>query len=430
MRTIEVQKKESSIPQIPCEYCANTIEQKKTGLLKAHPFKGEASKLPVDVSHKAHTHTGGQSETQREGQQPFKEEYRGALNLTPKQLPNAHKGDEINAPSSDNAEHYEPSRIVLMDVDPYCLYAYWEINPSDKESALVQREEFSHPPTLIMRVYDVTHINFDGINAYNYFDIQLDRDKGNWYIDLWSSHKSLYAEIGMKSSEGSFYPIVPSNFVETPRDQSSSGEEQWMKVLGDYEEISLLSLPPRETEVYKPELKSTHLPPLTHTEEIEGGDTFTSEKKEILAPEPQKTYHPSCAHKETIECEDTTSTIRKEEIWEPKLYVIHTPPRITTLSPKDTAPLPQDFSLFATSHSPRERTAPEKKVTKSAIKKYYHRFIMAGRRCEEKVQGGSPSEEKHHEKLYTLKHTYFGSGIRWEEETIRLQKVVKKNYTR
>ena len=167
-------------------------------------------------------------------------------------------------------EQPRESRIVLMDVDPYWVHLYWEITPGDRQNLVDQLDKSLHPLRQVIRVYDVTFISFDGSNAHSYFDIEVASDKGNWYIDLWSPHKSVCSDIGMKSPRGNFYSIARSNFIDTPRDSlSSSGEEQWMKVSGAYEEIFLFPLPirterqegdytypPRENAYQNPDLKT------------------------------------------------------------------------------------------------------------------------------------------------------------------------------
>lgn len=135
--------------------------------------------------------------------------------------------DNYELPSS-----YGTTSLSFMVKDPFWIYAYWEIVPRELDSlrhklppAEIETAKF------IVRVYEVTLINFNGRNANNYFDLEPGSDTNNWYINLWADNTSWVGEIGLRTARGIFYPLVRSNYVHLPRVGHSPRSEQiWMEV--------------------------------------------------------------------------------------------------------------------------------------------------------------------------------------------------------
>ncbi|MFH1797937.1 MAG: DUF4912 domain-containing protein [Candidatus Omnitrophota bacterium] len=136
---------------------------------------------------------------------------------------------------SDNNElsgRYDTTRLVLIAKDPFWMYAYWEVTPNSLESLKsVLTEEQKQRAKTILRVYDVTLIDFNGMNANSYFDVEVGNNSDNWYINLWHNDVSYMAEIGLKIDDGRFYSLTRSNCVHVPRSTHSKRvEEIWMRV--------------------------------------------------------------------------------------------------------------------------------------------------------------------------------------------------------
>ena len=403
------------------------LTKKRGGQLKTYSIKDELSKLQNTASKKKDTHPP-HSKVDEKPREPFKEKYRGLLKSTPEYFPAKKTGGKKDSTVTKKVEQPEESRIVLMDIDPYRLHAYWEIAHVGKKRILAQLDEPSHPPRQIIRVYDVTYIHFDGKNAPSYFDIEIDKDKGNWYINLWSPHKSFCAEIGMRSIQGDFYPLARSNFIDTPRPyQSTSAEEQWMKVSGDYEEFRILSAKPQTEEI---KLEDT-LP------QRENLISITQKGKGLQEPDLKRT-HISLSKKE-IESKSTPS-VGKELTLERNIVGKNL---TLTTSQSHEEKIPSVIALTKTqekrSYEKNKRLFIESEVTKESIKShllenevkaYYRKFLFIARHQGEKTQT-FPATNPHHERfipleedpnqrLSTKRYTHYGSDIRWEEETIRL----------
>jgi len=355
-----------------------TIAQEKPGAPGIRSLKKNASPA-VHATNKKGTPLHTTPPPPSPPQEPFKEKYRGVPTSPPQVIQS------------------QPSRIVLMDIDPCRFHAYWEICEGDKQKVLSQLDGSSHLSKLTMRVYDVTYVQFDGNNAHSYFDIKLDRDKGNWYIDLWSSHKSVCAEIGVKSAEGNFYLLARSNFIETPRAfQSFSGKERWMKVTGDYKEIAPLPVQP----------------PL---EKTSPAHTFLK----IPSPGLPSVHHATPAQGETLESEHFL-TPQERELRAPALRETHLPHLHDQL---------QLHHPFIATCTPREHELAEEKISEDEVKAYYQRLLITGRHQEAKVRtipvthltprSDTRLKERSGEKVPRLRHTHYGSDIRWEEEAVR-----------
>ncbi len=101
---------------------------------------------------------------------------------------------------------YGEDRITLMTVDPWKLFAYWEV----RENTLAKVKG-----TLVLRVYDVTGIDFDDKNANIVFDIAAHERVGDSYIGV-GPEREFIVDIGSVSMEGDFITIARSNKVSTP----------------------------------------------------------------------------------------------------------------------------------------------------------------------------------------------------------------------
>ena len=125
---------------------------------------------------------------------------------------------------------YGEDRIVLMVKDPWWLFAYWEIQPSTERSARSRLfpQEVAGLQS-ILRVYDVTGIEFPSAPAHRSFDIGLSGLATNWYIAVNAPNRSFIVELGLLTRTGRFLLLTRSNRVTTPRfGPSDVIDEAWM----------------------------------------------------------------------------------------------------------------------------------------------------------------------------------------------------------
>ncbi len=131
---------------------------------------------------------------------------------------------------------YGDQKIVILVRDPWWIFAYWEIRPErEKEIIGKIKSDGDLPVKTILRVYDVTDINFNGKNAHSYFDIELKGLASTWYINVGSPDKSWIVDIGIVTKKGSFYLLARSNTIKTPRyGMSDKLDTEWMMPEDDY----------------------------------------------------------------------------------------------------------------------------------------------------------------------------------------------------
>ncbi|MCM8798425.1 MAG: DUF4912 domain-containing protein [Candidatus Omnitrophica bacterium] len=131
---------------------------------------------------------------------------------------------------------YGDNKIVLLVRDPWWLHAYWEIS-EDKEAELRRKlgEDLYQRSRHILRVYDITDIDFDGTNAHSYFDIEITGGADNWYIEVGKPNRTWCVELGILTPDKKFFLICRSNIVRTPRfGMSEITDEEWMSLEEDY----------------------------------------------------------------------------------------------------------------------------------------------------------------------------------------------------
>jgi hypothetical protein len=127
---------------------------------------------------------------------------------------------------------YGVDRLVFLVRDPYWVYAWWELTDA---SLAAGRRELAADADLVLRVYDVSNIDWNGLNHHTHFDIEIADMTGNWYIELGKPGASFVGEIGLRAHDGRFLALLRSNFVTLPRDSMSLVvDEEWMVVEADY----------------------------------------------------------------------------------------------------------------------------------------------------------------------------------------------------
>ncbi len=133
--------------------------------------------------------------------------------------------DSVHVPHA-----YGDDKIIAMVVDPTHIHLYWETTHGTQQRLL---QEAGHPGSsfdLILKLYDVTDIDFNGSNAWSEQELNVGYSR-NWYFSV-TANRSYCAEIGMKiHANGKFVVIARSNIIETPRDTVSDFyDEEWMMI--------------------------------------------------------------------------------------------------------------------------------------------------------------------------------------------------------
>ena len=206
--------------------------QKKNEVGKGH-FKDKLSSLEKDVSAKDKTSLSDYNiKTTTPTSESTKKEQVVSHTKTPE--PDKEKAfvDTYELPS-----HYNETRLVLIPKDPHWIFAYWDIAPTSLSRLREKIKDEIDRSKLILRMYDITCINFNGNNANRTFDLEVSSNANNWYINLFCDNVSYCGEIGMRTSDGKFFPLARSNYIHVPRAAYSPRTEQiWMKVTNEDKE--------------------------------------------------------------------------------------------------------------------------------------------------------------------------------------------------
>lgn len=127
------------------------------------------------------------------------------------------------------ANAYGKDKIILQVRDSWWVHSYWEIKQQTLERLKEKLGAEFFSAKMALRVYDVSHIIFDGRNAHRYFDIDINPDINNWYIDTGGPGRSWCVDIGLKLISGEFITIARSNTITTPLEGPSwITDEEWM----------------------------------------------------------------------------------------------------------------------------------------------------------------------------------------------------------
>ena len=140
------------------------------------------------------------------------------------------------APRTALPQRYGETQLTLLIRDPWWLYAFWEITPAraaEAHAMLSPQERAQHHT--VLRLYDVTDREADVARAHRLLDIVLTHDVDNWFVDTGEAHRTWVAELGYRTAQGRFVPLVRSNVVTTPRaGPSDLFDEAWMTTDEDY----------------------------------------------------------------------------------------------------------------------------------------------------------------------------------------------------
>lgn len=111
-------------------------------------------------------------------------------------------------------ERYDRDLMNLMLQDPFTLYCYWEVTPGTLSGRGLSA---SSDEALVVRVHpgDADH-----------FDVDAGGFIGSSYINLETGGGTYFVELGLRSADGSFHPILRSNTVMLPPVGVSNVEDQ------------------------------------------------------------------------------------------------------------------------------------------------------------------------------------------------------------
>ena len=118
------------------------------------------------------------------------------------------------APSSmtDLPFSYNETKLALLVRDPTWAFAYWDFSAETWNwiQDFYRRENTLRPK---LRIHN--------LNDRSFFDLDIDLESKNWYIELGRPDTDFEAELGLLDSRGRFHRIAKSNRIHTPRNRPS-----------------------------------------------------------------------------------------------------------------------------------------------------------------------------------------------------------------
>ncbi|WP_050180850.1 DUF4912 domain-containing protein [Domibacillus robiginosus] len=107
---------------------------------------------------------------------------------------------------------------VLLSKDR--LYCRWSIHPFLLRAAFYCEAPLN-PNVLDLRIFDVTDIYFNGVNAHSMTCVKVNKEDSFWTIKGLKKNRSYLCEIGYLTKDYLFWPILQSHPVHTSYERST-----------------------------------------------------------------------------------------------------------------------------------------------------------------------------------------------------------------
>ncbi len=121
----------------------------------------------------------------------------------------------------DLPKTYKKDKLVGLEVNTNWLHFYWDLSEKTRRILSVRSP-------IVLRVYDVTYIDFNGTNAHRTFEMELNPNISKYYVFVPQPNADYLAEIGYKDGN-KFVPLLRSNLVTTPPSSPRLAQmELWM----------------------------------------------------------------------------------------------------------------------------------------------------------------------------------------------------------
>jgi hypothetical protein len=116
---------------------------------------------------------------------------------------------------------YWQSNLNAVFISADRLYCRWRIHPSVLEAATRCNKPLN-PAIMDLRIFDITDIYFNGMNAHSVTCIKVNISDQFWTIKGLRRNRSYICELGFLTESYLFFPILRSHPVHTP--YQSSGD--------------------------------------------------------------------------------------------------------------------------------------------------------------------------------------------------------------
>ena len=118
-------------------------------------------------------------------------------------------------------EPHQGNRVVLTSIRPHQGYIHWNLEQAAVSELQAKVGHAFDGACLVVRIYDVTDVLFDGLNAHGFFDVDVDGLSGTRYMHMDQSERNFVAEIGFRLTDGAFHALARSQTVFFDRGRPS-----------------------------------------------------------------------------------------------------------------------------------------------------------------------------------------------------------------
>lgn len=102
------------------------------------------------------------------------------------------------------------TELVLIDVDPHRLHAFWTIPVALMEDA--RARPGGAGAAMVLRVFPLAN----GARGASFFDVEVGGLKGRTYVDVWQPERRYTASLGLRTAGGEFIAFANANEIALP----------------------------------------------------------------------------------------------------------------------------------------------------------------------------------------------------------------------
>src|SRR5512147_2803532 len=95
---------------------------------------------------------------------------------------------------------FQGCELLLVDVDPYQLHAFWSVPLSAIQTAQQRLGLASEQASMVLRLFDLSRAGGDDGTP---FDVPVGGLQSQCYIDIWGKGRRLRGELGLLAADGS-----------------------------------------------------------------------------------------------------------------------------------------------------------------------------------------------------------------------------------
>lgn len=115
--------------------------------------------------------------------------------------------------------------LVLLDVDPRHLHAFWNIPPDQIARLRSEVAAIDEDPPLVLRIAEVSPQG----KPIEAFDIEVIGLQGQFYVDIWDDARRYQGTIGLRLPDGALVTLARSNVIDLPRG-GVSDDNTWREI--------------------------------------------------------------------------------------------------------------------------------------------------------------------------------------------------------